>query len=430
MRRELLKQIKQMAKLRSDMIFHCLSYLFNRGLPFIASLIIAKFLSISDFGRYMTVVSLFFSLCLVVDMGFALATVKTVARRAGDMDAVASAVLATLSACGMLGLAMAVAIGFGAGAITHFLLADPSLQAVVIAGALYVPASAVASTATAVLQGVRRYRELAVAGFFGGSVFLTLVTVAALQANLLLTIWMVSVGATARALALLVVVAPLLRRALQAADMVARLKRDLRELWHVALPASLAGLTFSPVNTCIMAMLYRGPNGAVEAGWLGLALQFFSIMLVMPGMLTQFALPKFAALADDHSRGRRRSQLRHFSILATAVCFFMATPIAIGAPFFLAIIAPDFVGGFSALRWMMIAALIAAPQGVFSNYLIAVSHNWTRVFTRLLWAAVVVGCILVFPHLDARGMAIVYAAAWMTILTSQVIVVARIERLR
>ena len=378
----------------------------------------------------MTIVNLFFSLCLVVDMGFALATVKTVVRRVGDHDGTASAVLAALVACAVLGLIMAFAIGFGAGAITHFWLADPSLQSAVIAGALYVPASAIASTATAALQGAQRYRELALAGFLGGSVFLTLVTFAAIQANLLVTIWMVSLGAAARALALLVTVAPLLRKSMQGSHMVARLKRDLRELWHIALPAMLAGLTFVPVNALIMIMLYRGPNGAVEAGWLGLALQFFSIIMVVPGMLTQFALPKFAALADDHSRCKRRSQLRRFTILATVICFCMAAPIVVGTPLFLGILVPDFGGGTSALRWMMISALVAAPQGVLSNYLIALSHNWMRVLTRLLWAAVIVGCIAAFPHLDARGMAIVYAAAWAVILASQMIVVAKVDRPR
>lgn len=413
---------------RRNIVFHSVSYLFNRGLPFISSLIVAKFLPVADFGRYITVINLFFSLCLVVDMGFALATAKTVARRVGNPDATASAVLATMVASTVLGLALAAAIGFGAEEITHAVLADPSLQAAVFAGALYVPASALASTATAALQGAQRFRELAVAGFIGGSVFLALVTFAALQADAILVIWMASFGAAARALALLVTVAPLVRRAVQGSHMAACLKRDLRELWRVALPASLAGLTFAPVNTLMMAMIYRSPNGAVETGWLGLALQFFSIAMVMPGMLTQYALPRFAALADEHSRSRRLALLGHYTMLATAMCLCMAGPIAIGAPLFLGNLAPHYAGGFSALRWMMIAALIAAPQGVFSNYLIALSHNWLRVVTRVLWAAVVIGGILAFSDLDAHGMAIVYAAAWAAVLASQLVVIARFER--
>lgn len=426
----LVGQIRNASVTRSNIVFHCFSYLFNRGLPFVASLIAAKLLPVADFGRYMTVINLFFSLCLVVDMGFSLATAKTVARRAADPKAAASAVLATLLACTVLGVAMAVAIAFGAGQITRFVLADPALQSAVFAGAFYVPASALASTATAALQGAQRYRSLAVASFIGGSVFLALVAVAALESDVLLVIWMASLGAAARALALIITVAPVLRLALQGSDMVARLKRDLRELWHVALPASLAGLTFVPVVTLMMAMLYRSPNGAVETGWLGMALQFFSIVMVMPGMVTQYALPKFAALADDHSAVRRRAQLWRFTMLATAICFCMAAPIWFGAPLLLDVLVPHYFDGFSALRWIMVAALIAAPQGVASNYLIALSYNWIRVLTRLLWAAVVVGCIVALPSLDAHGMAIVYAAAWATILVSQMIVIAWVERVR
>lgn len=414
---------------RSNIVFHSFAYLFNRGLPFVASLVVAQFLPVADFGRYITVINLFVSLCLIVDMGFALATAKTVARRAGDgPEAAASVVLATLLACAALGLVMAVAIVLGAGQLTHFVLADPSLQTAVLAGALYVPASALASTATAALQGAQRYGPLAIAGFIGGIVFLALVAIAALEGNAVLVIWAASFGAAARALALIVTVAPLLRQVAWESHLIERLKRDLRELWQVALPASLAALTFAPVNTFMMAMLYRSPNGAVEAGWLGLALQFFSIIMVTPGMLTQYALPKFAGAAGDDTGSRRHAQLRRFTLLATGVCLCTAAPIGLAAPLFLQVLAPEYAEGAPALRWMMVAALIAAPQGVFSNYLIALAQNWTRVVTRLLWAAVVVGCVVAFPTLGARGMALAYAAAWAAILVSQIIVVARIER--
>jgi O-antigen/teichoic acid export membrane protein len=425
----LASQIRTELTGRSNIVFHSFAYLFNRGLPFVASLLVAQFLPVADFGRYITVINLFVSLCLIVDMGFALATAKTVARRGGDdPEAAGSVVMATLLACTVLGLVMAAAIVLGAGQLTHFVLADPSLEMAVLAGALYVPASALASTATAALQGAQRYRPLAIAGFIGGIVFLTLVLIAAIEGDALLVIWAASLGAAARALALIVTVAPLVRPVARGSHLIERLKRDLRELWQVALPASLAALTFAPVNTFMMAMLYRSPNGAVEAGWLGLALQFFSVVMVTPGMLTQYALPKFAASAGEDSGSRRRAQLRRFTLLATAVCLCMVAPIGLAAPLLLQVLAPEYAGGAPALRWMMVAALISAPQGVFSNYLIALSQNWIRVVTRLLWAAVVVGCVIAFPTLDARGMAVAYAVAWAAILASQMIVVARIER--
>ena len=426
----LVHRMSQVFGRHSNFIFHSISFLFNRGIPFIASLIVANFLSVADFGRYITVISLFFSLCLVVDLGFALATAKTVARRAKDPTTAASAILAALLATAILGLTMSAAIGVGAEEITHIALGDQSLRAAVLAGALYVPASALASTATAALQGAQRYRELAMAGFVGGGIFLALVTIAALKADALSVIWMASFGAIARMLVLMIAVAPLVSLAKLGAQVATRLKSDLRELWRVALPASVAAFTFVPVNTLLIATLYRGPNGAVEAGCLGLALQVFSIVMILPGMLTQYALPKFAGLTDDHRQFRRRAQLRQFTMLAIAITFVIAIPIAIGAPLLLNYLAPPYVDGYLALRWMMVAALFAAPQGVFSNYLMAQSYDWIRVFTRLLWAAVVLGSILAFPHLDALGMAMVYAAAWATILTSQLIVVAVVDRPR
>lgn len=412
---------------RKNFFFHSISYLFIRGLPFISSLVVAKFLTVDEFGRYMTIISLFFSLGLIVDLGFSLATTKIVAHRAGNIRGTASVILSAVGASAVLGGAIAAGIGFGASGIAHFFLADASLEELIVAGTLYVPATAIASTATAALQGAQRYRELTFSSFIGGSVFLALVAVGALHGDVFWVIWMASVGAAFRALVVIVPVLLHVRSALQILHLYARVMRDLRELWHIALPASLAALTFTPVNTFILAVLYRNPGGAGEAGWFGLALQVFSIVMVLPGILTQYALPKFASLADDDSRDIRSVTLRQFAMLSTAIGIIAAAPIALSAQRLLNLIAPDYTGGSSALCWMMVAAALAAPQGVISNFLLAMSKNWTRVLTRLLWASVIVGCILAFPQFEAREMAIVYAIAWATILVAQMAIIAWCE---
>src|SRR5687768_12230277 len=117
----LASQLRNELAARRNIVFHSFAYLFNRGLPFVASLLVAQFLPVADFGRYITVINLFVSLGLVVDMGFALATAKTVARRAGDgPQSAASVVLATLLTCSALGLVMAVAVALGAQQLADF----------------------------------------------------------------------------------------------------------------------------------------------------------------------------------------------------------------------------------------------------------------------------------------------------------------------
>jgi len=411
---------------RRNVVYHGLAYFFNRGLPFVASLLIARFLALDDFGRYITVISFFVSLCLIVDMGFALAATSTVARRANaNGEATARALLATLCTCSLMGTVMALGVLAWAEQIARWAFNDASMQGLVLAGTIYVPASALASTTTAALQGAQQYRAIAIAGLIGGAIFLAMAVGAAIFGNSLLVIWAAAFGTAARALALLVAAAPILRQVRWGQGVFAQIRTDLRELWRVALPASLAALTFAPVNSIMMSVLYRAPNGAAEAGSLGLAMQFFSIVMIAPGMLTQYALPKLSAMSGNRAMVRRKVQLKRFVTLAFAACLIIAAPIAIAAPSLLDQFGSGYSDAAPAIRWMMLAALIAAPQGVFSNFLIAVSRDWFRVMTRYLWAGVILSAVFIASIDSAQNMALIYACAWAAVLSVQIYIISR-----
>ncbi len=406
---------------RENLILHAFSFFANRGLPFVASIVIARILGASEFGHYITTITLFMALSIFVDAGLAVAGTKIIARQPStDRHVVAVALLSVIMICFGLGMLVAAALTLFAEDLASLALGDIGLTPFVLAGAVFVPASALTSVATAALQGALQYRKIAIAGTVGGIAFLVCAINSALTGDALTAVWGAAFGTLIRAMALLGAAIGLFRNIDFSRNISQSILLNSKSLWDVALPASLAALTFAPVNGIVMLLLFRSTNGASEAGAYGLTLQFFAIAMMAPGMLTQYVLPK---LARNHDHASQIQEMLRYIAMASFACVIIAVPTAILAAAVLRQFSPEFAGYSASLQWIMLAAVITAPQGVLSNYLLAASRDWIRVGTRILWAGAVLGPALTADQLDANTMAKIYAAAGAALFTSQILVV-------
>lgn len=405
--------------------FHALSFLANRSAPFVAAFFAARILGVDGFGHYIGAIGLFTTLMLVVDLGFTVTTINLVAkRRAEGWERQYASALVALGVCLLAGLLMAIVLALFHGAIAELVFASEAMAAPVAAGALYVPGAALFAIATGVMQGMQRYRELAVTGLAGGVLHVLVIVLGAMAGDAETALWAAAAGMSARALLTLCLLARGLNAAVREASRTGVLG-ELRLLAATAGPASIASLVFAPVNALLLAVVFRHPDGTAEAGAFGVGLQLFTMLVLVPSIVTQYALPDLSATSDPRLR-KRRSLL--YAALATGSTFLVAAVTVLAGDLLLALLGPDYRGYATVFLVMALAAVASAPQGAFANYLLAAGYDWHRVWTRYVWGAVVVGVMLARGDGTALSAAIAVLAGWITVVPLQLALVVILRR--
>ena len=397
-----------------------LAFFCNNGLPFLATFLVARILTIDDFGQFIATISLFTTVLLVVDLGLSIAATTRIARQIQHGEAGASGtVTAAFLGCFVLGSAASVLIFAFAGSIDDLLFAKIDLKDFLLAGTVFIPATALASVAVGSLQGAQRYRELALFSLIAGVTQVTLVVVLAKYAGSLAALWGMAFSMVLRAVLLGGAAVSVFGLKLQPVTR-SGLVIEIRNLIAISVPASIAAASFAPVHAFLMTVLLRAENGNAEAGAFGLALQAFSVAMVVPGIMTQFALPKLSAQHGEHAH---RDRLRLVFVYA-GVSLISALTICAPLGLLSASVMSLFGAGYEAHRevftLMMLAAVFSAPQGVFSNYILAIGRNWHRVFLRYLWASVVVVAFLVATTPTAQAAARAYCLGWLVLVMAQI----------
>lgn len=404
-------------------LLHAVAFICNRGLPFVAAFVSARLLGVADFGQFVGAISLFMSLVIFVDLGLGLAATTLVARQAAsDADRVPATFLVTVLAALALGAVVSVGILLGVPAIVRWVFAGADMQAYVIAGALFVPASALASVLTGALQGLRRYRALMVSGGVGGVLYLVFVVVGALAAGGLGAIWGAALGMGARAGLSAFMARHVIADALRLGGIRTALA-EWKPLFAVALPASVAAFSWAPVNTFLVAHLFHGGNGAIEAGAFGLTQQVFSLVMIIPGMLTQYALPRLSGLAHGEEGGSIKRLAARYAGISLLSCAVIALPVALAPDFVMSLLGAGYRDYGIVLVITLAAATLSAPQGVLSNYLLARGLGWHRVWSRYAWSVVVVGAALFMGEPSALNAATAYLIGWGVLIAIQVLIV-------
>lgn len=427
MLRRALQQFREPRK--RDFVFHTLSYLFTRGLPFLAVFLTARVLEIDDFGRFVGAISLFMALMLLVDLGLALTTITCVARASREGPEAAGLVLLLVTAITLvLALLASGVLLLSLGAIERFVFGGEAMRAYLLPGVLYVPTMALGLILQAGLQGVQGYRQLARIGVIGGTCHLALVVGLGMVAGGPAAAWGAALGMTVRSVLALIDALPILRRGMGLLSM-SRVWLQLRALIAVSLPASVAGFAWAPVNMFLIANMFRLPDGAAQVGAFGSAMQAYSIVMVVPGIFTQFALPRLSGLSgEDLVRRRAMLAVRYagISLLATiAVC----GPVVVAPGFWMSMLGEAYSAYGPVLMVMMFAALVSAPEGVFSNYLLASGQNWWRVALKYFWAVAVLITAWLIGERTAYATAQAFLVGWAVLMLVHVLGLVRDIRL-
>lgn len=405
---------------RRRLALHFLSYITQRGLPVLATFLLARILGVEDFGFFIAALTTFSTLTLFADLGVSQAITTRIGRmiavnRLGDAGALT--IIASIASVAV-GLLISLLLLLNLQPLEEAVYGNNAAWTHLVPGALYIPATALALVLTGALTGSRNYRSLAIVGASSGVLYVAIVVGFAFLAESEGALWGAALGVLVRAL----LCAFFVKR-----DFIGKEHRrtaiDVRseglQLAAIAIPASIAAFAWTPVNTYLIATMFRSPDGAVEVGVFGVTQQIFSIAMLFPGILTQFSLPRMAVISGDRARAQRKKIALQYAIYA-GIAALAISSVALAFPkTVMSLFGAAYARHDNTLVLMLLAGVVSAPQGVFSNYMLAAGMNWMRVTTWIVWAFVVVAATAIEHDVTAYEAAHAYLIGWCSLTLLQ-----------
>jgi O-antigen/teichoic acid export membrane protein len=206
-----------------------------------------------------------------------------------------------------------------------------------------------------------------------------------------------------------------LRRAASRAGVPLRRSFPVEELpilWRFSLPRLIMAALWLSTNWAANAMLANAPGGYAQLGLLGVAMQWFLLLLFLPNIVARVLLPVIterlsAGARDDAARVTGRIAL--LTLIGVAA---VAAGVALASPWILALYGDAYRGCAWTLALIAVAAAAASPQTQLEIYFAARDQMWLNVAFGLLWAALLIVGAGLLVDLGAVGIAMAMACAY------------------
>ncbi|MDH3660243.1 MAG: oligosaccharide flippase family protein [Alphaproteobacteria bacterium] len=406
-------------KLMVGAAWNGLAQIMYRGLVILGMLIAARILGLERFGQLSILYNTTMTFHVVASLGLIMTGTKLVAELSAKDKARTGRIMAlchyvAAASGGLVGLGMLL----GAPWIAAEILNDAGLASGVRLTALLLLFQVLADSTLGINLGFLAFRGIFVTNAITGiAAFILLIAGAHYQgvAGALLGL------ALAEAIRFLLLFR-LAHRSAQENAIPLRWRfprEEMPVLWHVSLPSMATAILWLPVTWIGTLMLVRQPGGFAEMGLFGAANQWFSLLLFVPGVVTQTILPILSGQVGDGGRLEARSLALKSAGIMLALVALISAPLMLASPWITAAYGPDFEAGVWVFVLMLTAAIAAAPQGILGNFLAAESRFWLRFRLNLLWAA----CFLAAAHYlvvqgaAGLGIALIIAYAIRTLAT-------------
>jgi O-antigen/teichoic acid export membrane protein len=186
-----------------------------------------------------------------------------------------------------------------------------------------------------------------------------------------------------------------------------------------AVPAALSGIMVAPAHWATQALLTRTESGYEQIAVLGIAMQWFGIIMFIPTNISRVVLPILSSMPKTGGSGERMSTLR-FSVAINGI---ISGALLIGVYFFssqiMSLYGEQYKTGESTMIFIALAALLLAVQTPIGNLLAANGDMWLGTRMNLVWALIYVGMSFALLSYGAQGVAIALLAGYLvhTILT-------------
>jgi O-antigen/teichoic acid export membrane protein len=373
---------------------------------FAASILVARLLGREGFGRLGVIQSTVAMFQVFAGFGLGLTATKYVSefykcdpKRAGRIIGF-SHLVAIVS-----GGVMSVVLFLSSNWLARHTLAAPELAPLLRIAAPMLLLSAINGSQIGAMSGFEAFKDIARVNLIGGLATFPLMVLGTLLGGL--------TGATLALLASLSITCVLsqwrLRTQARRNSVFISYSgpNDWDVLWGFTLPAVLAGAMVPPVNWICVALLVNSPGGYGAMGLFNAANQWRNLLMFIPGMMMQAALPMMSAA---HAHGETTSDfqrtLRMTQSIMVAVAFPVATALMFGSGLILHFYGPGFQGGESVVIGLVATTLIQCVGAATGTAIEARGKMWMGLLLNSSWAAIYLGFVyLTVNQLGANALA-------------------------
>lgn len=296
----------------------------GNGLTFVAMIGVARLLGREAFGELGILQSTVTMFQVFAAVGLSSTAMKHVAEyrsreplRAGHIIAISD--LTAVVAGGVAAIAVfAFAPWLAAKALVH-----PELTSLLRIAAVTIALSSLTGAMNGTLGGMEEFRSIAVINFTSGLTAFPLVLAGALWKG----VEGVVLALAAQALLTCVLVCWMARRKAKKHSIPITLHgaREWPVLWRFSLPAMLAAIMVAPAEWLCSAMLVRR-SGYSQMGIYAAAMQWRNLLMFLPIMIVQSALPVFASVKSAH--GPRSEEFRRLTVVSQNAIMLLIFPAA------------------------------------------------------------------------------------------------------
>ncbi|MGJ1321982.1 oligosaccharide flippase family protein [Sphingobacterium faecium] len=384
--------------------------LMSRGLLSLASIILARTLSVSEYGEFGMIKSTIDNFLIFASMGIGLTTTKYISELKDDYKEDAGSILgASLSLVVVLSSIVALLIALFSGYISTSFLNNDNLQIPLIIGAITLVFISLNGTQMGALLGFQAYRKNSISNILQG-VFLFL--------GLVIGAYFGSVkGALIGNLIAIFAVSLILQKLLQNESSIQQIKlnfsnwkTNVKKIYKFAIPASLSTIIVAPTIWFLNTLLVNQPNGYKELGLYSAVIIFSTAIQMFNGAISNVLLPIF--LSKSETKSPKKEFFNYFGswIISIAIAlplllFPEVVGFALGDKFDEKQIVPI-------LGMSIITTLIITSKSGISRDLIVKNKMWLSVFSMGQWAITNLAVFYFIRSYGAFGFAFSYLISY------------------
>lgn len=384
----------------------------SSGVALIMLMLVARFLGREVYGQFVVIQSTLSMVGVFAGFGIGAAATRYAAElRTSDTTRLGH--ILTLAERTILGFGLVASTGlvFAAGWMATHILNAPDLSVPLAISACAVLFTALDSYQKSVLIGFESMRAFAIGTVIGVVAGFPIMLLAANNFGLQGAAVAIVVNAFLQAS----VSRYQMARELQKYKIRRHAKGCLNEwtvLWRFAFPALLSGALVGPAHWAAQALLANTPNGYAELAVLGIAMQWFNVIMFVPSTAGLVVLP----ILTDHMTKNDHGGSRKILLYAMGANAIAAVPMAGIVGIFSSYIMSMYGGSFAHDNIpLVLAAMIAvllAIQTPVGNLLAASSRMWLGALMNAGWAFVYIGLAYFLVNKGATGIMLALGVAY------------------
>ncbi|MFC1512087.1 oligosaccharide flippase family protein [Candidatus Latescibacterota bacterium] len=384
----------------------------SRGMSMIASILVARMLGIEGYGEWGIINSTIGLFGVFAGFSLGLTATKYVAEfRQSDPDRAGRIIGLSILFSMVTGGLIALGLFIFAPLLAEHTINAPHLTAVLRISALILYISALNGAQRGSLAGFEAFRTIAYVNILVGLISFPLLVGGTYFGGLTGAVWALTINLGVNWLLNHIA----LRKESRRYKVPFTFRNCFQEwpiLWKFSFPAVLSGTMVGPVNWICSALLVNQPEGYSEMGMFSVANQWYTMALLLPGLLGSVILPVLSERLGQNEKNQSMKTM----VLGIKVNSLLVLPlvllVSIASPFVMGLYGEGFRRGWSTLVIVLITAGLLAVQTPVGQIIAASGKMWIGFAMNSGWALTFILSTLLLIDLGSLGLASARAIAY------------------